>query len=690
MNSNNYKGLANNEYTVYQTLDNGRTWTPVGAPQGKSLTLSDRIIYGSTSNQGLRYSDDEGVTIVASDHPTGNYDAITYVDGTPKKVYAHNIDTGMLVASTEEGKDGIGSEWADVCNIPEGDAEVKIANGKVCIKTSTGLTTIDNGHVFTYPGAKIENGQIVSDNLDTSDYPGVLVYILNKILMPRLAINLTGIEDPTLFSQFTSDITFGNLTYDTWFSPAQLFNGADNTSEWTENDYRSLLSMFPIELKTEDFTNTNYIDPSTTILLGNNKIDDFPTLKKTLDIIDSILAVKREVAVKNMANSIAEVGLEPPEVKAIEDLELSDEEYENAIYMQKLFLDVQKDSIVSIMGTALNAIYTFDIGRKIGLLRAAIYETINRSAGSIQYQLKNIEKKLDNPEFTVTDNDLNLRYDFASGLETALSNYFGIIFNNLGKYFDENNSGNKEAAAAWYKNDFRDNALSELRSSVKTISFDFNKVLPEGFKESIETGLRDALAYNQSRNNFVSEIESILADETINTIDTTVIQNKDFADGVNAIKDLTSREEIVDAVNNIKYKSFIYTNTDNIKEYTKQYIENVYKYLVDRIKAILAEIKYEEYNTNEDSDNNTERENLEKKLIEKFGSRVLELLEVIYERHLDNIKDGYDYYYDMIDKKIKESLNVGSIDNLDGYLKSIGSNNFVLLKSAWLSMSGSV
>ena len=691
MNNENYKGQANNEYAIYQTLDNGRTWAPLDIEVGKSLTLSDRIIYGSTSNQGLRYSDDEGATIVPSDHPSGNYDGITYVDETPKKVYAHNIDTGMLVVSTEEGKDGIGSEWAEVCNIPEGDIDnIKVVDGKVYIKTSDGLTTIKNGNVETFPAAKLENGEIVSDNLDASDYPGILVYILNHILLPKLTVNLTGIKDPNEMSQFLDGITYGNLSYNSFFSNNQLFNGASTSKDWTEDDYRSLLGMFPIELKTESFLNSDYIDPDTPILLGNNKIDNYPTLKSTLDIIDKILTIKRENAIKNMARSIAEVGLEEPEVQALEDLDLSPEEYENAVYMQKLFLDVQKSSIVSIMSTALNSIYTFDTGRKVALLRAAIYETVNRSAGAVQYQLKNIEKKLDNPEFTITDDDLSLSYDFSTGLETALSNYFNIIFNNIGKYFDESNSGNKEAAAVWYKNDFREDALSDLRSTVKTISFKFEDVLPEGFKESIESGLREAIEYNETRNAFISEIESILADESVNSIDTSVIVNKDFADGVNAIQNLTKREEIIDALNNIKYKSYEYTNVENIKSLTKQYIENVYNYLVDRIKAILGEIKYEEYNTNEDEDSNKDRETLEIALIEKFKSRALELLEVIFNKHLDNIESGYDYYYEMIDRKIKESLNGGSIDNLDKYLKDIGSNNFILLKSAWLSMCGRI
>ena len=110
MNSPNYKALANNEYEVYESLDNGKSWdfkaTSAGA---NSATLSGRIIYGSTINQGLRYSDDEGETIVASDHPTGNYDGIIW--DSKSKVFAHSIDDGSILVSTDDSPDGIGSVW---------------------------------------------------------------------------------------------------------------------------------------------------------------------------------------------------------------------------------------------------------------------------------------------------------------------------------------------------------------------------------------------------------------------------------------------------------------------------------------------------------------------------------------------------------------------------------------------------
>ena len=43
-----------------------------------------------------------------------------------------------------------------------------------------------------------------------------------------------------------------------------------------------------------------------------------------------------------------------------------------------------------------------------------------------------------------------------------------------------------------------------------------------------------------------------------------------------------------------------------------------------------------------------------------------------------------------IDRKIKESLSTGSIDNLDKYLKDIGDNNFKLIKKVLLSMLGRI
>ena len=108
MKSDNYYGIGSNEYGLYKTVDNGRTWSILNGSSASSMTEAyNRIIFGSTEDKGLTYSDDGGVTIVNSDTTTGNWDGIAYENSV---VYAHSMDGAGIAYSKDNGE-----TWKILC-----------------------------------------------------------------------------------------------------------------------------------------------------------------------------------------------------------------------------------------------------------------------------------------------------------------------------------------------------------------------------------------------------------------------------------------------------------------------------------------------------------------------------------------------------------------------------------------------
>ena len=73
MESNKYYGLGNDEYNIYKTVDNGRSWEVLGTSHGGTNTVEGRIIIYSDSDKGLMYTDDGYVTIMNSNITDGSW-----------------------------------------------------------------------------------------------------------------------------------------------------------------------------------------------------------------------------------------------------------------------------------------------------------------------------------------------------------------------------------------------------------------------------------------------------------------------------------------------------------------------------------------------------------------------------------------------------------------------------------------
>lgn len=682
MNSHVYKGYSNNEYGLYETLDNGRNWALVnGDVPANGVATYDRIIYGSTENKGLRYSDNGGLDIIPSDHPTGNWDGITY-EGS--KVFAHSMDGDGIFYSEATETNGIGEVWTKIIDAPKESVEVTrdVETGDIRFVADNVIIPISPA--TAEPKDPIPN---VDNSLTDVYYRGALLVVLNQIVMPQLIFKLTGKSDLSTLSYFNSGITYGNTSYNNIFTASNLYKDqASDDVNFTVEDFKNLAGMMPFNIDvaanteiTQDFSNVPLTDSAI-------EVEETDTiLKDTLDLIDRMLEVKKEYASKRMANTITSV---PVDCDNLLDLDLTDEEYAKAMQTQKMLFDVQKASIISIVSTMLNTIYSFDTQRKIALLKAAIYETVIKIGPNINYQLKQIEKKLNDPEFTITANDLVIDYDFSAGLETATVKYFDTVFANIKKILTVNNSGSlKNYAASWYKEYYRDDVLRLITDKIKQHNIVISSSMLSHMNDNAD-----------KKTAFVTKVRELLPNLTGDVTGAIVLQNLDddiklYAYGVNAIKDLTDKSSIENALDAIEesYSQFNATDAE-LKEIVKDYIDNIYNNLIDMLNTELNTVITSDYYVTIDDYSNLNNDeilvvqNYCDEIALKFKERCKDLMTIIYNNFLTNIsnveddEDGYDYYVEYI----KDCKNNGmSIEKIQSVVsKNIGG----LLKKSWVSM----
>ena len=478
----NYKAYGCDEYANYISNDNGRTWSVLSL-DAKEIQLTvdtdkfGRIIYGSLNDGGLTYSDDNGVTIEFSDHPTGNWDGILW---TSDKVFAHSLDDGRIVYTLDWGE-----HWVDL--IPgndgsSGDNSGSLGldnNGNLVISDGSGAKVVDvnsvgNGDdssalIGIYPDAHLDgNGDIVGNDGSGDDYDnydtetdeygnrhfkisGVLLILINKYLLPQIVYNLTGYTDPTVLG-FNDGFTWGNVTYNNFFTDGQVYNISRNNSVLNlEEDvgmmpFNITASIFKQEEELNDISLTEGIKDT-----GDGK------LKDTLKLIDKFLDIKRDYARQQISNIISDVDIDTSELN---NLHTSNEDYANAVSMLQTYLGVQKGSLISIIGTMMGYIFSFDTQKKISLLKAAIYETIIKKVAPLNFQLKQLKEKLDNNQ-EIDASELDLSYNFSAGLEEAIKKYLECVMDSI-KYLTQTNHKDLILMAAdQYKSEYRPVVLED-------------------------------------------------------------------------------------------------------------------------------------------------------------------------------------------------------------------------------------
>jgi hypothetical protein len=192
---------SSNTSTITST-DNGQTWkSGLAAGAAVMANRSRRIIMGSDKDLGLLYSDDGAVTWTSSNITYGCWGGITY---NSDKVFATSYNGYGVAYSTDNG-----TTWTII--ISEGNySSVAVCDGYAIAageRTAiisldplkvTSITTYGNSNAME-AGGKAFTSMLDGISLDlhshilsNDEVNADLLIILNKVIVPRLFLKLTG------------------------------------------------------------------------------------------------------------------------------------------------------------------------------------------------------------------------------------------------------------------------------------------------------------------------------------------------------------------------------------------------------------------------------------------------------------------------------------------------------------------
>ena len=486
MKDSSYYGLGNDEYNLFKTLDNGKTWLVKGIATGEGKQVYDRIIFGSTNNGGLTYSDDGGETIMNSDHTTGNWGNIVYVRNNMDEeeeqqqytVYASSLDDETIVYSID-----LGETWTEIPGAVAG-TEAKVIDGVVYIYGEGAVTKIEGiTPTVVAQNATLINGELKAEQIESGAVEGVLSVVLNQLFLPLFCRRFAGMSFNKL-CQLTPDMTLGNIQY------SNIIYGQDGTSEKNEMDYEYYCNMRPMSYSLSDIISTTFSENEQLVLYStvDDELVDNSILRQTFGYIDDIMCSYRDIVKTVVVKRIMGVEVD---ISSLEDIDQTSEDYVNAVKYANMMINVQKGSVASILGTVINKVFALDNVRKLAILKAALFECVTTQAGSIAYQLNAIKEKLNRSYFFVNENDFSVSFKFGDALDTAIRKYTEAIFRlvNFDSDVDMADKYEKYTAAEAYKNNRQyllDYVIKETESSLNSIDWSAMQS-PAIYNEDIET-----------------------------------------------------------------------------------------------------------------------------------------------------------------------------------------------------------
>ena len=535
-----YFGIGTGENALYKTLDNGETWeiiTQGGYKFGDYV--NGRIIYASTENKGLSYSDDGGTTRKESNITEGSWGYIIY-SSDKKYVYASSLDNKGIVISYNDGETW---EWT---NIRFGDFNCCWDPGRVTFGSN-------NGGVYFKKnvGVWFKIGFVVTPNgsFSTMPIPANIVPVINKIIAPQIFSEVTG-------ESFKTDIDGLNLLVQ---ENNKLFINSENY--YTVNiDWENDVGMKPFNVDISALLNEGE-----NLVLSETQNHDTETMKKTMQKVKTFIDAKKVNAIKKMAERVTNCNIDSSNLL---EIEATKQQTLDAIETEKMYEGVLKASVVSVMTTIYNRIFSLSDATIRKLIYAGIYETIIISAGSIKKQLDEI---INNGGKIAKPENFNISYDFSKGLKVAINKYLNSVSNSITVI---NNSNDKDligVAVDFYK--------SNRQDYIYQASSIFNKIkINLSEEKNID---------NLSAEKIISFMLERVFSEFRNSLE---IEFKYFTD---ELKDYETedKQKIYGYLNAI-YKKF----EERLLEYTKYIYDQELdlELIIDKIKDILSKVQEKE------------------------------------------------------------------------------------------------
>lgn len=467
MQTNKYYGLGNDEYDIYQTFDNGKTWKRLRESPGDAVAVEHgRIIIYSDSGRGLKYSDDGLVTIMDSNIGDGSWKAIPMppeaVDAT-NLVFALSLNERGIYVTKDNG------EYWSKYSAGSGDTIAIDNNGIINIYGNGDVVQVTPEGPIYYPDATFtpEGPKAIVDEKPQGEG---LIYILNEILIPKLSIMLTGEKDIKYFKINNEDM------YGKYFTDGEVYKVDKEGIDWAGD-----VGMQP--LTTKDIKELEEANEAAkkimSGLLNNNEeelekelLNNDSPLSKTFRIIDMAVNNRKNLVLKTVTKNSMKI---PEDYEGISTPE--------GVSAMKMLYTVQKGALASIGGTIVNSIFTLDNAKKMAILRASIIETAEKLKGGIQSVLQAIKRNVELGIDTKTEISQNKDYikmlefntlslDWLDALNKVILLYYNECDRNIRNISSDEDRKYIAIAANKYR-EVRENMLDTAVDCVKKIEIQF-------------------------------------------------------------------------------------------------------------------------------------------------------------------------------------------------------------------------